>query len=86
MQKRIWSLILVLALIPAAFFFGACGKSTRNNLSTLDDQFYALATDYDNFVYEDGVLKISLSNHKNLKNVVSASSNQYKYINNIPIF
>lgn len=82
MQKRILSLILVLALIPVAFFFGACGKKTQNNLSTLDDEFYALATDYDNFVYNNGSLQISLANHTTLKNMVNAASNQYKYINN----
>jgi len=82
MQKRILSLILVLALIPTAFFFAACGKSTQNNLSTLDDEFYAIATEYDNFVYEDDVLKVSLTNHNKLKNAVNASNNQYRYIKN----
>lgn len=82
MQKRILSLILVLALIPAAFFFTACKKSTKNNLSTLDDQFYSLASNYDNFVYEDEILQITLKNHDKLRSVINASNNQYKYINN----
>ena len=82
MQKRILGLILVLALIPTAFFFAACGKGTKNNLSTLDDEFYAIATNYDNFVFNNDLLQISLANHDKLATVVNSSNNQYRYIKN----
>ncbi len=82
MKRKIFILISLIALLPTVFFFSACGKSTKNNLSTLDDEFYAISKEYDNFVFEDGYLKISLVDHLQLNKVVNASNNQYKYLSN----
>ena len=81
MQKKILSLMLVLVLLPVALLFCACGKSTKNNLSALDDEFYAIMDSNTNFVDNGNGMEITFDNHTNLKNAVNASNNQYKYLN-----
>ncbi len=61
MKKRILSLILVLMLLPFASIFSACGKKGYD-LTTLDDEFFAIEKENSNIELSGGVLSVTYSN------------------------
>ena len=84
MKKRFLSLILVLFLLPGAFFISACGKGGGYNLKNLSEDFYAIAKDEnDNIVKNDNKVVFNYSHHiKNEEAYVNDAINTVEtYIN-----
>ena len=92
MKSKIWSLILVLMLLPMASIFSACKKEDNSDLSLLDDTFYNIASENNNIKIVDDKLLFDFSSHEKMANLVDTTapySELQKYVevyNNLMTF
>lgn len=84
MKKKIFSLILVLMLLPFASLFSACGKSGYN-LNNLTKDFNKI-NDFQNIVVVDNEVRFDYSKHNNLSSILSSTSPYTQLVNYNEVF